>query len=141
MPKRQALRKVETPEIMGDDSYLIYKPITIEEQRNLLKQSKEYQNTINKHTKKYAKAIGKDISDLTNEDNSKMLLELENPDELMHFMDKVLSERIVEWNWVDDDDEPMLPPSEDWKIMLSLYSHEYDFIHKLFAPDDNTEKK
>jgi len=140
MPKRQATRKVATIEIMGDDSYLVYRPITVQEQRELMTQSKEYQTEVEKHTQLFADALGKKVADLTDTEQKQALATLDNAEEMMHFMDKTLAERIIEWNWVDDNDESLPAPIDDWQVMLKLYSHEYEFIHSLFSNSDKTEK-
>lgn len=140
MPKRQATRKVSTVEIMGEDSFVVYRPIKVKEQRELMETSKGFQKSILDHTEAFAVSIGKKVSELTADEEKQAVSTLDDANEMLHFMDKTLAERIVDWNWVDDDDEKLPIPADDWEVVLTLYAHEYDFIHGLFAATGDTEK-
>lgn len=39
-----------------------------------------------------------------------------------------VSERIVEWNWVDDNEKPLPLPSEDPTVRERLYEKEIEFL-------------
>lgn len=144
MPKRQATRKADTPkEIMGEGAFVEYRSFTMQEQRDLRETAKEYQDTIDEHIEKYAISIDKKVSELTEEEKNKAISSLENADELTSYTDKVYASRIVNWNWVDDNDKELPIPSQDenWIVMRTLYSHEYEYLQELLVPKENTEKK
>lgn len=141
MPKRSSVKKVPTPvEIMGEDAYVIYRPITVQEARDLRSKAGEIEKQTQSALEKYAKENNKAIADLTDSDKDKAYGDSGLTDELVNYADREFSKYILEWNWVDDNDEPMPMPKDDYTVMGKLYPHEYNYIMSLFTPDEQTEK-
>jgi hypothetical protein len=140
MPSRLSIKTLPTPEIQGDDSYIKYRPVTIEEARELRTKVTEVQNLQNKALTEYAVSQNKAVADLTDEEKETAYETSGLTDDLLSFADKQLSKFILEWNWVDDDGNPLPQPKDDYKVMGKLYTHEYSFIMSLFNPDENRAK-
>jgi len=90
MAKRRNTRKVETEDLQGEGSYVILKNIpykTVREARQKMNSGKS--------------------KDLTDEEQAKI------EDE---FVQEIFSLVVTEWDWVDDDDEPMKLPSNGLDI-------------------------
>lgn len=140
MPSRLSIKTLPTPEIQGDDSYIKYRPVTIEEARELRTKVTEVQNLQNKALTEYAVSQNKAVADLTDEEKETAYETSGLTDDLLNFADKQLSKFILEWNWVDDDGNPLPQPKDDYTVMGKLYTHEYSFIMSLFNPDENRAK-
>lgn len=140
MPSRIAIKNVPTPTIQGDDSYVKYRPVTIEEARELRTKASEIQKLQDKALVDYAVSQNKATADLTDDEKNTAYETSGLTDDLLSFADKQLSKFIIEWNWVDDDGNPLPQPKEDYKVMGKLYTHEYSFIMSLFNPDENAAK-
>lgn len=139
MPNRLSVKTVPTPTIQGDDSYIKYRPITMNEARDLREKTKEIENKRTKALADYSAKINKPVADFT-EDETNLAFEYAGlTDEVLNFIYKEFSKFILEWNWVDDDGKPLAQPNTDYKVLGVLYSHEYNFILNLFNPQD-TEK-
>lgn len=139
MPVRNSIKTIATPEIQGDDSFVKYRPITLEEARNLRDKSKEVSVKQDRALRDYAEGNNKSILDLTSEDKESAYVQSGLTDDLLYFADQQLSRLIVEWNWVDDDGNPLPQPRDDFKVLGKLYTHEYSFLMKLFNPEDNSK--
>lgn len=139
MPSRLSVKTLPTPEIQGDDSWIKYRPITIEEARLLRVQFTEVQKRQEKSLTDYAIAHNKAVADLT-EDEKNTAYELSGlTDDVLNLADKQLARFIVEWNWVDDDGNSLPQPKDDHTVLSKLYTHEYTFVMKLFNPEDNSK--
>jgi len=90
MPKRKSTNRIESEEVQGEGSYVIFRSLLVEEVR---------------------KARG--IKD----DDDTFELGMDN-----------ITNHIVEWNWVDEDGEPLPLPSDDPGIMDKLTVDEVNFL-------------
>ena len=141
MPKRQSIKNIPTPELQGDDSYVIYRPMTFEEAQELRNIGRKMQADVDKALNGYATKNKIELKDMTAEQNENALAEAGlNPDEIFDFMHKQMAERIIEWNWVDDDDKPLPQPKDDYRIIRKLYTTESDFITDLFTNQSKDPK-
>lgn len=140
MPSRIAVKTIPTPEIQGDDSYIKYRPVTIEEARELRTKSNEIQKLQDKALVDYAVSQNKAVADLSDEEKEIAYETSGLTDDLLGFADKQLSKFILDWNWVDDDGTPLPKPKDDYTVLGKLYTHEYSFIMRLFNPDENNAK-
>jgi len=83
MGRRKNTVRVDTPEVQGDDSYVVVTQPTVREIRLILAESGDNLATLNA-------AI------------------------------KTLAPHIREWDWVDDDDEPLPLPKDDESVIEQL---------------------
>lgn len=85
MPQRMSVRRIATPELQGDDSYVVVSTITLGDAREWQKASKR-----------------KDF-------------------DVIQFASGIIAERIVDWNWVDDEGNPLpLPRKLEHDARLAL---------------------
>ena len=141
MPKRSSVKIATTPvEIMGEDAYVKYRPLTMNEARELREKVGAIEEKRQSALTDYCGKNDKVITELTDDERNTAYTEAGLTDELLDFADREFSKFIIEWNWVYDDDTPMPQPSEDYKVLGQLYGHEYRYIMSLFNPDENTEK-
>lgn len=59
----------------------------------------------------------------------------------MSFNDKVVTACLVEWNWVDDDGEPLPLPSDDPEVLNRLYAPEYQLLVQRVTDGINVQLK
>ena len=107
MPKRQTTRKIPSPNIQGDDSWVIVKPMTYGEQ----------------------KAFRDEMRKLEDDPEA---LELEGC--------KLLAQWVTDWNWVDDNGDPLPKPAGNPEIIDTLLSHEVQFLISTLSGDQEELK-
>lgn len=144
MPKRHSVKTVITPyELQGSDddkAWIKFKPPTMQEAQNLrlIKQG------IDKQTEKalndYALELNKPVSELTDDDKELAYNNAGLTEDVMNKANEMLAGFILEWNWVDDNDEPLPQPKDDFTVFGKLYPQEYSHVMSLFSTDSNTEK-
>lgn len=139
MPKRNAFTKVVTSELQGDDSFVVYKPFTYDETRAFQKEALEKKSQYDNALKAVATELNKSVDDLTPEEIGTALLNSGLENTMTDWINQIYAQRIVQWNWVDDDDLPLEQPSKDWTVLGKLYTTEHDFISGLFQPKDNAK--
>lgn len=115
MPKRQSTKTIPTPEMQGDDSYIVARPPT-------MKQAKEYQKLMRK-VQQQLEAVIKAGGDTVKEN------ELE--DELNDIGMQSFSTFFVEWNWVDDDEHPLDQPIDNPDIFEQCNAFEIKYLGNL----------
>lgn len=52
---------------------------------------------------------------------------------------ELVARHIVNWNWVDDEDEPMPLPSEDPSVVNDLYHYELEFLSGIIMGGDEAK--
>lgn len=139
MPSRLSVKNIPTPEIQGDDSWIKYRPVTIEEARELRSKVSEVQSKQDKALVDFAVSKNKAVADLTEDEKNNAYETSGLTDDLLNFADMQLAKFIIEWNWVDDDGNPLPQPKNDFTVLGKLYTHEYSFIMRLFNPEDNSK--
>lgn len=141
MPSRSSVKTIATPiELMGDDAWITYRPITINEARELQEKSTDIQKRQDKALSDYAKNLGVSVDVLTDEQKNKAYDEAGLTSEVIDFSDREFAKYILDWNWVFENNEPMPKPCEDYTVLGKLYPDEYQYIMSLFRPKENTEK-
>jgi len=101
MPQRKSVRRFESLEIQGDDSWIEVSRLTVGEARVINEQQ------------------GKD--DL---DSFEAVLPL-------------YQKHIVNWNWVDDDGEPLPLPKNDPDVVDGLTDQEFAFVAECLSGEES----
>ena len=105
MPQRMSIKRFESPEIQGDDSWIEVSRLTVGEARIINEQQ------------------GKD--DL---DSFEAVLPL-------------YRKHITNWNWVDDDGEPLPLPEDDPDVIDRLTDREFAFVAECLSGGSEDEQK
>jgi len=53
---------------------------------------------------------------------------------------KMLADHLLDWNWVDDEDNPLPLPKNDPSVIDELTSAESEFLANLLMGEDKAEK-
>lgn len=93
MPKRQSTQKVASPDIQGDDSYVVVRRLKY----GMAKRASELQGS-------------------------------NEPGAVDAFTREVVVAAVEDWNWVDDDGEPLKVPSADPNVIDDLTGQEINWI-------------
>lgn len=109
MPKRQNTVKVDSAEVQGEGSYVVLRRMSWARQ--------------NEAQRLLAEAAGGQLPS----DASEMKLSGAFIQTNAEYTRQLLSESVVEWNWVDDDEKPMPLPSAAGQT-LDLSTDEVQFI-------------
>jgi len=102
MPKRQNIVRLDSSEVQGEGSFVVVRAQSVREMRDLTKSD----------------AYRKLVTATDAVDSQIAMFDLA-PDTL---------KRILEWNWVDDDDEPLPLPKDDPEIFDKLTQQEFEFL-------------
>lgn len=117
MPKRQSTQKKPTPEMQGDDSWVIVRPPTVKQAREYQKKMRDVQQQLD--------AVQTAGGDLAKEN------ELE--DDLNLIGMRAFSTFFVEWNWVDDDEKPLDQPAENPDVFEDCTATEIKYLGNIMA--------
>ncbi len=114
MPKRRSVKRHGTDEVQGEGSYVILTSVKVREIRAL------------------RKVIGDNPEDVEKLDEK----EIDKFEEGL----SLVTRHIKEWNWVNDDDEPMLIPNDDSSTVDELTNEETEFLTGLLMGTDKESK-
>jgi len=103
MPKRQSIKRIESTEVQGEGSYVVVRRQLVSEMRKF--------------------ASGETWKQIQKMQSG----ELEDP-ALALAMAQEATERVIEWNWVDDDDNPLPLPKDDPEVFDKLTDEEFAFL-------------
>lgn len=115
MPKRQSTKTIPTPEMQGDDSWIKVRPPTYKEakkQRKLIREIEFRREAI--------EGAGGDI-----------VKEHEIEDELEQNGLEAMASFFVEWNWVDDDENPLEQPFNNPAAFEQCDAFEIKYLGKV----------
>ncbi len=119
MPERQNVRTIETPQLQGDDSWIKIKAMSVA-QYNCRAAINRSLNTM----------------DATAEDYEDRVAALDRES------NQLMAECVVDWNWVDDDGNPLPKPHNNPDAIRKLTMPELMFIgEQLNFNGDNAQKK
>lgn len=124
MAKRRTVVKHETDEIQGEDSYVVLSALKVKEIRNLRQVGKDERVKARAWAKKQSKLRGVDVDES----------EYEGADPFEGGLE-ILSKHILDWNWVDDEDNPLPLPKDDPDVLGELTNDETDFLSDLMTGD------
>lgn len=114
MPKRMNVKKFDTSEVMGEDSYIKLRMLTVGEIRHLRKESAKAKRQIEQRQAQLE--AGKEPT-------------VEVPE--FDWFEKglqLLAKQLVSWNWVDEEGEPLPHPREDPTVIDRLTEEESEVI-------------
>lgn len=103
MPKRQNRKKIDSEHLQGEDSYIIMTSPKVKD--------------MDAH-RKTLKPIQAQLNILEKNDDEKSLEYIELKEKLEMIGRQLITENLKEWNWVDDDDNPLPQPHEDGALDL-----------------------
>lgn len=107
MSKRVSVIKYETDLVQGEGSYVVLSALKVREIRALRQKGKEAEK---------AEEAGEDTDDAAFEGGL-----------------KILSEHVVDWNWVDDEEKDLPLPKDDPDIIDDLTNDETEFLSDLLT--------
>ncbi|MBU0847016.1 hypothetical protein KKH23_07470 [Patescibacteria group bacterium] len=116
MPKRQNIVQLDSSKVQGEGSYVIVRRQIVEEMRTFL--SSETWAELQKSLKDDATG-GAVVIDIAKE----------------------ASGRIIEWNWVDDNDDPLPLPKDDPEVFDRLTDQEFMFLSNALGSREAEERK
>lgn len=111
MPTRSAVNKVKTP-VQGDDAWVVIKQPTYGDIRRLTSLAKE--------------GVGSVQADKLTEN--------------LDFTASVVSDFVLDWNWVDDDGNPLPKPKGNPQVVEQLTTEEVQAICSLVLDADSIKK-
>ena len=126
MPKRKSVRKIPSPEIQGDDSFVVIKPMTYGEQKTFRIRMRELEK------------IGDVGDDADAETREAAEQKVEDAKELEGC--KMMADWVTDWNWVGDDGEPLPKPEGKPEVIDSLLTHEVLFLISTLSGDEEELK-
>jgi hypothetical protein len=110
MPKRQNTRTIQTPDLQGEDSFVVMRRLTVGEVRAL---------------RKKARTITKD------DDQVEVSIEISSD---------TLADCVLKWNWVDDNGEPLPQPHHNVDVFDILTDEEFGFLGDTLLGTGDTQK-
>lgn len=105
MPQRQCVRRLETPEVQGGDSYVVVSMVT-------------YGDSVERDAAVKAGTL--------------------NADE--YFRER-LAKYVLDWNWVDNDGEPLPKPRNNPDVFKLLAEEEMDLLANAIRGRTEAERK
>lgn len=108
MPERKVSRKVETPEIQGEDSYIILRPMTVGEVLSLQRDAEQSAKKRRGLRGLWARLRKKKMT---------------QADIYESFVKRVLS-FVADWNWVDEHGQPLPKPRSSPDVAALLTNFE-----------------
>lgn len=106
MPKRQSVKKINSDEVQGEGSYIVITSPKVKE--------------MDKHRKELKPAYEK-MQKLNDSNDTESLEYLELSEQIETAGRDLIIRFVKEWNWVDDDENPLPPPHEEGVLnMLTL---------------------
>lgn len=113
MPKRLSTRKYISAEIQGEDSFIVVSRLTVGEAREIHKLNKRRQQA---------------DDGLEEEDAMAAVLPL-------------YAQHVIDWNWVDDEEEPLPLPGKNPEILDTLTDLEFSYIADILSGENEEEEK
>jgi len=133
MPKRRNVVRVMTPEVQGDDSFVVVQKLTVGEAREVLRDGQ----LRTKAARKQMQAAGDD------EQDRRMTQEIIDADAAMENIDwavRRFAGHIKEWNWVDDDGQPLPQIKDDPTVIDLLSMDEMQSLSKAMGASEEAGK-
>ena len=121
MPQRQITRRIETPEIQGDDSWIALRPMTVGEVLNLQRDAEKppglKERFITLVKRLFRIKEGAYPKSRAYESSMKRILAF-----------------VADWNWVDDRGEPLPNPRQSPDVVKLLTNTEILALAKIIYP-------
>lgn len=124
MAKRMRQRRVSSDSVQGTGSYVLVRSITMGEAREL---------------ERVGNLTYIPDPELTDEENETLQTTFNEDRERQS--QTLLARYIVEWDWVDDDGNPLAQPPEDPTVFDQITNLEIEFLQKALRGVSETEKK
>lgn len=143
MPKRQRTRTIMGGP-QGDDAKLVIRKITIGESKAMQAEYEALQSQTAEVEKQLA-ATRQQLNEAVNGEAPTIAKELKTlqakRDDLNNQANSLLAPFVMEWNWVDDDDEPLPQPREGAEVLDALLTDELNFIANAIGGGLDDQKK
>lgn len=119
-PTRQNVRKWDSPDVQGEDSWVIIRKMEAHEYRSAMSRITRAERLKDRDATAYQQFV---------DDTGATPGEIESQ--------SVLAQAIVKWNWVDTDGTPLPQPKEDPGVIARLTGDELSFLNRcLYGPTD-----
>lgn len=116
MPQRQSIITYDSTEVQGEGSWIKVRLVTHGEQKQILKE--------------YGGVAGKSVSDIG----------VEATMEMSAANDRLVASKIFDWNWVDDEGDPLPLPKDDPTVIDQLTEFEHSFIASAMRGEGERKK-
>lgn len=127
MPARKRTHRIPSPDIQGDDSWVELNLVSVAEAEELQAAYRKLQEI-------------EDESD--DDDDDDEASDIDRVKEIINDAHSLLSKYVLNWNWVDDDGEPLDAPHNNAQVIKKLLPNELQFIMRnLTTGGDALEKK
>jgi len=126
MAKRRSITKHDSSEVQGEGSFVVLSGVKVKEMREARKQSRRAR-------------IARARRDAELENNP--LAEVPEDDEDLEFEGgiQMLTAHIVDWNWVDDDGNPLPLPKERPNVVDELTNEESEFLVEILTGSEEAK--
>ncbi len=120
MPKRSSCRVIKTPDLQGDDSFVLVSMLTLGE-------SDEWD---------VARAGWQKLAKKGDEESRRKASEASK-----RYTCETLARHVLDWNWVDDAGAPLAKPKGDPAVFDRLTAEELDFVTQAVIGRTEAERK
>jgi len=142
MAKRKVAKRISSEEVQGEGSYVILRRLTVRETRERIRldgareAAREKAERIRLENAK--EKPSKKIEKLTDAEQS---LVDEGVDEQYDSSVRYFADHILEWNWADEDENPLPLPKDDPAVVDGLTNEEANFLGQSLAGGSEDERK
>ena len=135
MPKRNNIKRVESPDLQGEDSYVVIRTVEWGVSKQLKPRMRVAEDHVNRKQKLLDRASEaldeasddqKEAAQAAVEAAQIALDEAES--KLIAITEDLIKKNLIEWNWVDDDGNPLDSPSQNGNVLDRLSSDEVEFL-------------
>ena len=133
MPSRKGIVRVDAEKVMGEESYVKVRRLTYGEMKEITQAGQEKATEVRKRLEE---------PDLTPELRDAYLAEIDANEtrRLMELTVRRYVDHILDWNWVDENDDPLPLPKDDPSVIDKLYNSEITFLSEALFGQGQDEK-
>ncbi|NIQ88968.1 MAG: hypothetical protein GWN93_07730 [Deltaproteobacteria bacterium] len=123
MPERKTIRKYPTPDVQGDDSWVVLRSMTVGEVLDL-------QRDVARRLSRWGRIVQSVKGLFRGKDD--------NADKYQRFVERVIS-YIADWNWVDQHGNPLPNPQEHPEVVTRLTDTEMASLATIIYGNNKSE--
>lgn len=135
MPQRQFIINHDSEEVQGEGSWIKLRTTTYGEGKRLRKLQIQIQEELAEVEEKLENGADEKVKKKLRDQRNAIRERLEQMNE------ELLVEKIYDWNWVDNDGNPLPKPKDDPRVIEGLTNQELKFIQVQLRGSDEDRKK
>ena len=135
MPKRNNVKRIESPDLQGEDSYVVIRTVEWGVSKQLKPRMRVAEDHVNRKQKLLDRASeALDEASDDQKETAQAAVEAaqialdEAESKLIAITEDLVKKNFVEWNWVDDDGNPFDNPSQNSEVLDRLSADEVEFL-------------